>query len=132
MKTESLTSGLVRLRNELQPSYRDNVSTLLFDYDFFTRAETFIKKEREKAKQKCIDVASVPEDKTGVLLETPTMTFELAISKPGTQFDLDKFIDAICKFYPDVMRHKLRELSTEAVVETKGRRTYSVKQKETG
>jgi len=127
MRTESITGGIIKLRNELQPAYSDNISPMLFDYDFFTRLESFIKKEREKAKQKCIDYADKSGD--GVLIETPTQTFELSVSKASPVFNADKFMDLISTKF-DIPKHKLRELSTEAVVPGTPRKTYTVKQKD--
>lgn len=128
MKLESLTSGIINLRNSLQPSYKDNISPALFDYDYFTRLESFVKKEREKCKKKLLDLAG--EDKDGVLISTPTMNFERKTSAPSQVFSLDLFIDAVLKHYPDVQKHKLRELATTSVVDGSTRKTYTVTQKD--
>lgn len=127
MKLESLTTGVTALQNNLRPHFADNVSPLLYDYDFFTRLETYVKKQREKAKELCIKHSDKDENTTGVHITTPTMTFELSISKPTLAFDLDTFIDAVVKHYPDVPKWRLKELSTESVKEGGVRRTYSVK-----
>lgn len=125
MKTESITSGIVRLRNELQPKFNTNIDPVIFDYAFFTALESFVKKEREKSKEKMLAMSNTPE-KEGIVLETPYQRVELKKSKASPVFDLPLFIDNVCKFYPDVMKHKLKELSTESVVEGTPRKTYTV------
>ncbi len=128
MRIESITGGIIKLRNNLQPPFKDNVSPMLFDYDFFSRLESFVKKEREKAKLKCIDYADKPSTQDGILIETATQTFELAVSKASPVFNPDKFVELISEKF-DIPKHKLRELSTEAVVAGTPRKTYTVKQK---
>lgn len=125
MKTESLTSGIVALRNKLQPHYEGNTDPLIFDYAFFTALESFTKKERERAKEKMLALSTSPE-KEGIVLQTSMQTVELKKSKASPVFDLSTFIEAICKQYPEIMKHKLKELATESVVDGTPRKTYTV------
>lgn len=129
MKAESITGAVVKLRNSLQPKYTDNVSPMLYDYDFFTKLESFVKKEREKAKQKCIEYADKPDTASGVLIETPTQQFVLKVSNASPAFSIDKFMEAVSREF-DIPKHKLKELATDAVMPGTPRKTYSVEQKD--
>lgn len=125
MKTETITTAVISTRNKLQPSFNDNHSILVFDYDFYTSLESFSKKEREKAKEKML-LAADGTVKEGVILRTAAYEVSIKTSKAPVAFSLEEFITAICKAYPDVQKHKLRSLATESVVPGTPRKSYIV------
>lgn len=125
MKTDSLTSGIINLRNKLQPQFTDNTDPIIFDYAFFTALESFSKKERETAKEKMLALSDDPE-KEGIVLQTSKQIVTLKKTKPSPVFSLTDFIDAIVAAYPDIMKHKLKQLATETVVPSTPRKTYTV------
>jgi len=129
MKTETLTTGVVALRNQQQPQLNDDENITLFDYLFYTELEKLAKREREKAKKRCIDIANKPDDVEGVLFETHRYRLSLSIARPSEKFDLDTFLNSLVETYPDIMKHQVREIAAASVVPgTTFRRTYKVEE----
>lgn len=127
MKTETLTSSVVKVRNELQPHFNDNIDIMIFDYDFYTKLESFAKKEREKSKVKLIDYADKPDDFVGALLRTQKQLFHVEQSAPPQSFDKDAFINAVAEQFK-IDKFKLKEIATASVKEGTPRRSYKVEQ----
>lgn len=125
MKTASLTSGIIKLRNELQPAFKNNSDILLFDYQFHTALESFAKKERESSKAKALSLSNDPL-KDGTVVKGQKLELILKTSKAPSAFDLDTFLTLIIQAYPDVQKHKLRELAGSAVKEGSPRKSYTV------
>ena len=125
MKTETLTSAVATVRNKLQPHFNDNVDIMLFDYDFFTALESFAKKEREKAKVRCIDYADKPDDFEGTMIKTSSQLFVVKKSAAPQSFDKDAFIEAVAKKF-NIEKHKLKEVATASVKSGTPRTTYTV------
>lgn len=124
-KLETLTASVIRMRNDLQPKFNDNIDPMIFDYDFFTQLESFVKKEREKAKAKMIDFADKPDDFEGVILRTATQQVSVKRSAPAQSFNLDLFIDLVSAKH-GIDKFKLRELVSQSTVDGSRRTTYSV------
>ncbi len=116
MKTETLTSSVVALRNRLQPHFNDNVSPQLFDYDFFTQLESLSKKERERSKKKLLDMTEKPEDYNGTLIRTPHLIFTRSRSNAPRAFSLDLFIQQVADQFK-IDKFKLKEIATSSVAE---------------
>src|SRR5690606_10955309 len=127
MKTETLTSSVAKLRNELQPHYNNNIDPMLFDYKFFTELESFAKKERDKAKKRCIDYADKPDDATGTLISTSAQIFTVTVSNAPQTFDKDSFIETVAKQF-NIDKFKLKEIATASVKEGTPRKTYKVEE----
>jgi hypothetical protein len=125
MKTESLTGGLIKLRNDLQPHSTNNIDPLLFDYQFHTAVESFAKKEREKSKNKVLALADDPSKK-GTIVKGQKLKLVLKTSKAPSTFDLETFIAAILEAYPDVQKHKLRTLASDSTISGSPRKSYTV------
>lgn len=125
MKTESLTGGIIKLRNDLQPKFTNNSDVLLYDYQFLTAVESFAKKEREKSKAKVLSTADDPL-KEGTVIRGSALRLVLKTSKAPSSFDLDTFIAAILAAYPDVQKHKLRELAGSSNIPGSPRKSYTV------
>lgn len=127
LKQSTLTSAVIKIRNDLQPKFTDNTDMLIYDYDFFTQLESFAKKEREKSKQKALD-ASPHADKTdGTILRTVKQELVVKSSKASDVFDLATFIDNVADKL-GVDKFKLKELATVSVKPGTPRKTYSVEQ----
>lgn len=126
MKTKTLTTAVVAMRNKLQPHFKDNSDTLLFDYDFYTRLESLAKKEREKSKEIVLSLSSTP-DAEGTLVRTKQQLLVCKKSAPTKVFDLDTFIELAVKELK-IDKHKLRELVPKAKIDGSVRKTYSVEQ----
>jgi hypothetical protein len=130
MKTETITSSVIKMRNELQPHFTDNVDIMLFDYAFYTALESFIKKEREKAKIKVIDYADKPDDFEGLMIRTKKQLLIAKLSKPRQVFSVDTFIEQVLKTYPNVDKFKLRELAANSKVDGAPAKSYIVEDAE--
>lgn len=125
MKTETLTSSVAKIRNELQPHFTDNTDIMLFDYDFFTKLESFAKKERERAKTRLIDFADKPDDFVGTLIRTSAQSFSVEQSAAPKSFDKDAFISTVATEFK-IDKFKLKEIAAASVKEGTPRRTYKV------
>lgn len=127
MKTETLTSSVVKIRNDLQPHFTDNTDIILYDYDFYTALESWAKKEREKAKEKAIALSSKPADYCGILLRTTKQKLTRSISAAPQQFDLNLFIKSVSDQYK-IDRFKLVELAGNSKSPGTGRTTIRVEE----
>jgi len=120
-----MLNDLIALRNKKTPKNISNTDALMFDYKFWTEAESVIKKTREASKSTMLSASDKP-DKPGIVLASQKYKCVLEQSSPIRAFDLEVFIMSVLDYYPLCSKPKLRELATAAVVPTKPRNTYKV------
>lgn len=125
MKTETLTSLVVAMRNKLQPQTKSNLDPMIHDYEFFTQLASFADKEREKARDKLIAFADKPADFVGTMIRTENKVFIKKQTAPVKAFSKDEFIEKVATAFK-IDKFKLKELATASVVEGKPRTSYIV------
>lgn len=124
-KFNTIPSEIAVMRDRLQPFYTGNVDPMIFDYAFFTELESFVKKQREVAKQKLIDYSEKPSDFEGVLIKTSAQMVIVKKSAPVKSFNKDLFMELVGSKY-NIDKHALKELAQSAMSEGNCRTTYSV------
>lgn len=125
MPNETLTTLVVKLRNQLQPTTSNNSDPALFDYLFFTDLEKLAKKERTKSKDHLKAMYQWADDFAGVVTETTAFILNRKLGKGATSFDKDAFIEAVANQWK-IPKHELIMLASKTTKTGNPRETLEV------
>lgn len=114
---------LITLRNKKQPKSTSNLDTVQYDYKYWSEIESIAKKERTASLKRLKETAKNPET-PGIIMQGQLFETTLSVSEPVRSFDLELFIENILKEFPNLPKHKLRELAASSVVAGARRMTY--------
>lgn len=118
-----MKADLIAMRDSIRPTAGGNTDPLMSDYWFWSEIEKITKKERETAKQLCLDASTDPLH-PGVVLKSKIYQLVLKATNPIQKFDLEVMIERLLKKFKD--RVYIRECAVKAMVDGEPRRSYTV------
>lgn len=121
-----MLNDLIKIRNQHQPHSKNNNDALQYDYHFWTEVEKTGRAKRAKSLDVLKSACKSP-DTPGVIIRGSLYETSLEQTAPYRKFSKELFIELILEAFPEVPKHKLRELATEAVVDDSPRKTYKVR-----
>lgn len=118
-----MIGDILQLRNKLQPKSDSNSDNLQFDYKFWTELESLAKKNRDTSLDAVKGLSDKP-DKPGVIVMGKLFHTTLTESKPVLAFDKEEFVKLLNEKYPEIEKHKIRELILMATIPGNTRKSY--------